>query len=132
MAQNADDLCVNCRQAAEHIVHMMFECPLMQEVLQKISRMINRGEENNVDLSCDVVLFHVKPEGISDGKQRDLIDILMIVKHVIYRIRFRENVNVFPTTKAVVIDIILEMEKFDRICESDMQQYIWDLRGQIN
>ena len=132
LAQNADDLCVNCRQAAEHIVHMMFECPLMQEVLQKISRMINRGEENNVDLSCDVVLFHVKPEGISDGKQRDLIDILMIVKHVIYRIRFRENVNVFPTTKAVIIDIILEMEKFDRICESDMQQYIWDLRGQIN
>ena len=131
-AQNANEACVNCGQAAEHIVHMMFECQLMQGVLQKISMMINREEANNFDLSCDVVLFHVKPEGISDEKQKDLTDILMIVKHVIYRIRFRENVNVFPTTKAVIIDIIMEMEKFDRICESDMQKYIWDLRDQIN
>ena len=32
-AQNANEGCVNCGQAAEHIVHMMFECQLMQGVL---------------------------------------------------------------------------------------------------
>ena len=132
LAQNANDRCVNCGQAAEHIVHMMFECPLMQGVLQKISSMISREEDTNVDLTCDVVLFHVKPEVISDEKQRDLTDILLIVKHVVYRVRFRENVTAFPTVKAIIIDIIIELERFNRICESDLTEYILDLRHQIN
>ena len=132
LAQNANDRCVNCGQAAEHIVHIMFECPLMQGVLQKISSMISREEDTNVDLTCDAVLFHVKPEVISDEKQRDLTDILLIVKHVVYRVRFRENVTAFPTVKAIIIDIIIELERFNRICESDLTEYILDLRHQIN
>ena len=111
---------------------MMFECPLMQGVLQKISSMISREEDTNVDLTCDAVLFHVKPEVISDEKQRDLTDILLIVKHVVYRVRFRENVTAFPTVKAIIIDIIIELERFNRICESDLTEYILDLRHQIN
>ena len=66
-----NDRCVNCWQAAERIVHMMFECPLMQGVLQKISSMISREEDTNVDLTCDVVLFHVKPKEILNEKQKE-------------------------------------------------------------
>ena len=50
---------------------MMFECPLMQGVLQKISSMISREEDTNVDLTCDVVLFHVKPKEILNEKQKE-------------------------------------------------------------
>ena len=130
-AQNGDDRCVNCGQAAEHTVHMLYECTLTQGVIDHVARMINQGMENEIDLTSDVVLFHVKPEGISNELQKDLTDILLIVKHVIYRLRFRENLNVMPVVKAVIIEVILELEKFDRISDSTLQEYIDILRQQI-
>ena len=66
-----------------------------------------------------------------DELQKDLTDILLIVKHVIYRLRFRENLNVMPVVKAVIIEVILELEKFDRISDSTLQEYIDILRQQI-
>ena len=122
---------MNCGQAAEHTVHMLYECTLTQGVIDHVARMINQGMENEIDLTSDVVLFHVKPEGISNELQKDLTDILLIVKHVIYRLRFRENLNVMPVVKAVIIEVILELEKFDRISDSTLQEYIDILRQQI-
>ena len=58
------------------------------------------------------------------------IDNFFLFLHV-PRARFRENVTVFPAVKAIIIDIIIELERFDRICESDLTEYILDLRYQI-
>ena len=59
------------------------------------------------------------------------IDNFFLFLHV-HRARFRENVTVFPAVKAIIIDIIIELERFNRICESDLTEYILDLRHQIN
>ena len=41
----------------------------------------------------------------------DLTDIIMITKHVLYRLRFRENVQRFPSLKLVTINIAMELDK---------------------
>ena len=35
---------------------------------------------------------------------------LIIIKHVLWRLRFRENTNRFPTAKQVIVTLIIELE----------------------
>ena len=127
-----DDRCVNCLMGPEHTAHLMFDCVLAQGVLRNISRMINLYTEIDVNLTRDVVLFHVKPGEITNELQRDLTDILMIVKHVLYRSRFDEEIVRLPTAKGMTIIVISELTKFERISEAPIQGYIDDLRRIIN
>ena len=127
-----DDRCVNCLMAPEHTAHLMYDCVIAQGVLRNISQMINQYTEVDVRLTRDVVLFHVKPGEITDSLQRDLTDILMIFKHVLYRSRFDQEIVNLPTAKGMTITVILELTKFERISEAPINDYITDLRRIIN
>ena len=40
----------------------------------------------------NMVMFHAYDLDITEGQRQDIDDLLMIVKHCVYRARFRENV----------------------------------------
>ena len=44
-------------------------------------------------------------------EKKNIIDVIMIFKHIIYKLRFRENTVRFPTVKLVLISMILELHK---------------------
>ena len=62
-------------------------------------------------LTSHLVLFHKMPAIVQPQQRQDIIDLLLIFKHVIYRTRFRQNQNRQPTTKLITISIILELEQ---------------------
>ena len=137
-SRQGDDRCLNCLQHPEHTTHLMVTCPVAQGSLQLIKDAVNSLLDDEIDMSCDLVLFHKVPATVSRHQRQDIIDLLLIFKHVIYRIRFRENQNRQPTVKLVTISIILETEKLilskNRQCHiaENLICYVQELRNSIN
>ena len=103
--------CLNCGQADEHTVHMLFECQLMRGMLVIIERVINRQRGLNIVFDLDTVLFH-KITGCEDEDLRcEINDVLLVTKHIVYRVRFRENVDRYPTIKMMMLTLIIELQK---------------------
>ena len=113
-------------------------CVVAQGSLQLIKDAVNSLLDDEIDMSCDLVLFHKVPATVSRYQRQDIIDLLLIFKHVMYRIRFRENQNRQPTVKLVTISIILETEKLilfkNRQCHiaENLICYVQELRNSIN
>ena len=137
-SRQGDDQCLNCFQHPEHTVHLMFTCNVAQGSLQAIKDAVNSLLEDEIDMTSDLVLFHKVPATVPPNQRRDIIDLLLIFKHIIYRTRFRENQNRRPTVKLIIISIILEMEKLvlikNRQCQTadNLICYIQELRNSIN
>ena len=113
-SRGGDDRCLNCLAEAEHTIHMMFQCNLAHNVLEKIKVVINSDRSDDtedIEITSDLVLFHKMPNGTSTQERADLIDVFMIYKHIIYRTRFRENIQNIPTSKLIIISMILELQK---------------------
>ena len=103
--------CLNCGQADEHTVHMLFECQLMRGMLVIIERVINRQRGLNIVFDLNTVLFH-KITGCEDEDLRcEINDVLLVTKHIVYRVRFRENVDRYPTIKMMMLTLIIELQK---------------------
>lgn len=49
--------------------------------------------------------------GVSDSQKYDVIDITMVIKHAIYRLKFRENMNRLPTPRLLIVIAALDLEK---------------------
>ena len=112
--RGGDDRCLNCLTEAEYTIHMMFQCNLAHNVLEKIKVVINSDRSDDtedIEITSDLVLFHKMPNGTSTQERADLIDVFMIYKHIIYRTRFRENIQNIPTSKLIIISMILELQK---------------------
>ena len=58
----------------------------------------------------NMILYHVYESDASVDDRRDMDDLLMILKHLIWRLRFRENQERYPTPKQVIVTIIIELE----------------------
>ena len=41
----------------------------------------------------------------------NVIELIMIIKHILYRLKFRENYQSFPTQKRVLLLTVIELEK---------------------
>ena len=64
-------------------------------------------QSNNYIINSDNVMFNYPP---TSQLQEDVIDIIMIMKHVLYRLKFRENRNVFPSSRMDTVITALELE----------------------
>lgn len=83
--------CMNCGLAPEHTKHLFYECNLMVNLMRKVEIAIEEcGIE--VPITLNMMLFHAYGGDISKETRRDIDDLLMIMKHCVYRARFRENV----------------------------------------
>ena len=90
-ARDGDDRCLNCLQDPEHIAHVMFHCVVAHGTLQVIKDIINSGRTDKIDITLDTVLFLKLPNDIRNEERNYIADLLMLYKHVLYRLRFRER-----------------------------------------
>ena len=62
-------------------------------------------------LSRDNIMFNFPPSGIGDSQKYDIVDIVMIVKHAIYRLKFRENIAALPSIRLLMVIVSIDLEK---------------------
>ena len=109
--------CSNCGQDVETTTHLMYTCQLADlvwttmfttvndELAQRISDFVPQVKE------CDAILFHYLPNIKDDRLRLNVIELIMIIKHILYRLKFRENYQRFPTQKRVLLLTVIELEK---------------------
>ena len=61
------------------------------------------------------VLFHHTNNNIPSKARHDLNEIMVIVKHVLYRFKFRENIDRYPSIRLATITVALELEKLTAV-----------------
>ena len=110
--------CANCLDDQEHTLHLMYECPTAAQLLDEVYRSFNLvlpplvGNDGfPLVMSIDqVIFFHLPPELPSDVKQ-DINDVLMIVKHSLYRLRMRDDQDVVPSLFDSLLHVTIELGK---------------------
>ena len=60
-------------------------------------------------------MFNHPVGGLSEGQATDIIDVVMIFKHAMYRLKFRENMARLPTPRLLMVIVALDMEKAIRV-----------------
>ena len=70
-----------------------------------------RNDYVPIGIGYDQAMFNHPPDGLNDQERRDLVDIIMVTKHVLYRLKFRENMNRVPSTRLVTTITCIELEK---------------------
>ena len=71
----------------------------------------SRNDFVPIDIGYDQAMFNHPPDGLKDQEKRNFINIIMIIKHVLYRLKFRENLDRVPSTRLVITIACIEMEK---------------------
>ena len=111
------NLCSNCQTNPEHTIHLIYECPLAQRMWAVITECFNQSILNQnedataITLSRDNIMFNHPPGDLGDRQKYDIIDIVMIVKHAIYRLKFRENRNALPSVRLLMVIVAIDLEK---------------------
>ena len=109
--------CSNCHLLPEHTVHLVYQCHLAGAVWEEVERMFNqcvatlRPEFDPVTFGQDNVMFNFPPQSLRREERRDFMDVVMLVKHVLYRLKFRHDPNSIPSARRVLIIIGLDLEK---------------------
>ena len=112
-----DRSCSNCHNFPEHTVHLLYECQLALQVWAVVQTKINesatslRNDFSPIEIARNQVMFNHPPAGLTDQEKRDVVDIIMIVKHVLYRLKFREDPNCLPSPRLVLTVTAMETEK---------------------
>ena len=70
-----------------------------------------RNDFSPIEIASNQVMFNHPPAGLTDQEKRDVVDIIMIVKHVLYRLKFREDPNRLPSPRLALIVTAMETEK---------------------
>ena len=131
--------CLNCGMADEHTTHMLYDCEKMKGVIEIYELCLNRNRPRDewIKIDLNMMLFH-HFVNIDNCNKRDINDMLMVAKHVLYRIRFRENVERRPTVRMLILICIIELQKLvlsrtkigtDVI---GLKEYICELRKEIH
>ena len=63
----------------------------------------------------NTIMFNHPPEHLKDQEVRDCIDVVMLVKHILYRLRFRPNVDSVPSTRRILVEFVIEIEKANTV-----------------
>ena len=109
--------CSNCGQSPERTLHLMFECNLAQQMWTTTINEFNSAlaednpEEQQVTLSQDMIMFNHTPSSLSTELSRDLLNIIMTIKHRLYLLRFRDNQDRLPSFRMALLWSILDIDK---------------------
>ena len=93
----------------------MGDCPVVFH--KSLHDIISTAEpdHDNIVLSSDLILFNHPPPGMNHLHARDLTDIIMIAKHAIVKLKYRENQERLPTERLLIATVALDAEKVSRI-----------------
>ena len=112
-----DSLCSNCGLFPENTIHLIYDCPLAQQIWILITKFFNEGvteqapDHRPINLSVDNVMFNYPPPVLTGQCKTDLIDMIMMIKHIIYRLKFRNNLQVFPSVRFSLTIAALDLER---------------------
>ena len=116
-ANPVTNLCSNCQTNPENTVHLIYECLLAQQMWECVTDCFNQSIINQdggtipIALSRDNIMFNYPPNDISEEQKYDIIDIVMVVKHAIYRLKFRENIDAMPSIRLLMVIVTMDLEK---------------------
>ena len=57
------------------------------------------------------ISFNHPPEGLNKYEVCDLIDFIIIIKHVLYRLKYRERIERVPSSRLILTITCMELEK---------------------
>ena len=115
-----DEECMNCRDGTEVTRHLMYQCPVAKQAWDAVYRAINqagteamRGNERQpypIRHNIYQILLYKLPTGIETTQRRDIYDIITATKHILYKLRFRDDPDRIPNTRRLTILIIDDLE----------------------
>ena len=98
-------------------MHLILQCHLAAAVWEDVERTFNetalslRGDYVQIQFGRDNIMFNVPPQGLRSSERRDFIDTVMLVKHVLYRLKFRHDPNSIPSVRRVLVILCIDLEK---------------------
>ena len=124
--------CKNCLEDREEdTVHLMYECAVTKEQLEWIYSAINQAGAEATQgqtqspypliLNKYHVLFHKIPRQINRAQMRDIDDTLVILKHLIYRMRLRRSSDRRPARRGVTLQFLDEYDKHISVMQHNGQ-----------
>ena len=140
---NGTNLCINCASEVETTTHMMVQCNIASQIWEHIKEVLDdiaiemEGGFRFPNFTHDNIMFNYLNLPRNFDFASEIKDIIMITKHEIYKIRFRENLNQLPRKKPMLILIILEIEKlqtvrsFNNIRTQFLREFTLKLRQSI-
>ena len=115
-----DGTCMNCLDDSENTRHIMYLCPVASQLWDQIFLAINQvgqavaqgNERQPYPVPHDIyaILFLKLPHGIDVTQRRDIYDIITVTKHVLYKVRFRDDPGRIPNTRRLTILTIDDLE----------------------
>ena len=114
-------LCANCHLSPEHTVHMFYQCQIAQDTWLRLNGILNesfqrhRGSFVPFQLNRDNVLYNHPPQHLKDEEMKDLIDIIILIKHILYRLRFRDDIDNRPSVRRVLVILAIELNKANSV-----------------
>ena len=86
---------------------------MLMRVIQNMNYTLHNQNvsHQNIILNSGLIMFiHTTPQMRKDDA-KDLVCILMIAKHTILRIKYRDNQDRLPTVRLFTISVALEIER---------------------
>ena len=102
-------------------MHLIFDCTpaqrLWQEVVSAFNDILSAADPNHtpVMISSDLILFNHPPEGLSQLYARDLIDIIMLGKHAIIKLKYRQNHERPLNERLLIATVSIDADKITSI-----------------
>ena len=109
--------CSNCGLLPEHTIHLMFECTLAQQIWNSVTNEFNAAvtedqhDAQPVTLTRNTVLFNYIQSSLTPSHNKDLLHIVMTVKHRIYQFKYRENQERYPSLRLALLSIALDIDR---------------------
>ena len=106
-------MCSNCHALPEHTAHLLFHCQLAQDVWTAVADAFNACASllDNLHVPLVISLDHVLFNHSPPTNRRDIVDLLMLVKHVLYRLKFRTDLASTPSIRRVLVIAVIDLEK---------------------
>ena len=114
-------LCSNCHLSPEHTVHLLYQCRVAQDVWTRINRILNECFRTHRDdfapfqLNMDNILHNYPPQHLKSAERTDLCDIIMLTKHILYRLKFRDDIDNRPSVRRVLVILSVELNKANSV-----------------
>ena len=116
-----DSSCSNCHGPPERTKHLIYDCRIAQHFWQVMINALNNilsisnPDHDPTTISSDLILFNHPPPGMNQLHARDLIDIIMLAKHVLVKLKYRHNPERLPTERLLIATVALDAEKITRV-----------------
>ena len=86
-------------------IHIILIQEFNSEMLSEVTTM------QPITLTSDLIMFNHPPNHLPESYADSLIYVIMTAKHRLYRLKFRDNMQRFPSRRVCLLSIALDLEK---------------------